>query len=60
MERSFRDDLKWGLAVLAGAVLGYLIFGGDDVSLLVGSFAGVLAVICVFAGLRRMRRSRKG
>jgi uncharacterized membrane protein YeaQ/YmgE (transglycosylase-associated protein family) len=59
MERAFRDDLKWALAVLAGATLGYFIFGGEDASLLLGSFVGAVVVICVFAVLRRMRHRRK-
>jgi hypothetical protein len=58
MERTFRDDLKWALAVLAGATLGYFIFGGEDASLLLGSFIGATAVICVLAVLRRMRHRR--
>jgi len=59
MERTFRDDLKWALAVLAGATLGYLVFGAGDASLLLGSFAGAVLVLCAFAVLRRMRHRRK-
>jgi hypothetical protein len=59
MERTFRDDLKWALAVLAGATLGYLVFGGGNASLLLGSFVGALVAISVLTGLRRIRDRRK-
>jgi len=59
MERTLRDDLKWALAVLAGATLAYFVFGGDDASLLLGSFVGALIVISIFTALRRMTHRRK-
>jgi hypothetical protein len=59
MERTLRDDVKWALAVLVGATLGYLVLGGGDASLIVGSFLGVLAVLCVLAVLRRVTHRRR-
>src|SRR5215204_5828780 len=56
MERTLADDLKWALFVLIGATLGYLVFGGGETSLLVGSVAGVVLVIVVLNILRRLRR----
>jgi uncharacterized protein YqgC (DUF456 family) len=58
MERTFRDDLKWALAVLAGVTLGYFMLGGEDTSLLLGPFVGAV-VICAFAVLRRITHRRK-
>jgi inner membrane protein involved in colicin E2 resistance len=59
MERTFRDDLKWALAVLAGAALGYFILGGEDTAILLGSFVGAVVVICAVAVLRRITHRRK-
>ena len=59
MERTLRDDVKWALAVLVGATLGYLALGGGDASLIVGSFLGVLTVLCVLAVLRRVTHRRR-
>jgi len=56
MERTLADDLKWALFVLGGVTLGYLIFGGGENSLLVGSVAGVVLVIVALNVLRRLRR----
>jgi hypothetical protein len=58
MERTFQDDLKWALAVLAGATLGYFILGAQDASLLLGAFVGAVVVVCVFAALRRIMHRR--
>jgi hypothetical protein len=58
MERSLRDDLKWALAVLVGATLGYFVFAGDDVSLLLGSFLGVTVVLVALAVARRIGHRR--
>jgi hypothetical protein len=59
MERRLRDDVKWALAVLAGATLGYYIFGADDASLLLGYLVGAAIVICVLTVLRRIKHRRK-
>jgi hypothetical protein len=50
--RTLRDDLKWAVAVLAGFVLGALIFGADA-SVLFGALVGVLVVLAVRAAMRR-------
>ena len=55
-QRTVADDLRWALFVLAGAVLGYLLFGGGDASVLLGTLAGVLVTIIVLNVLRRVRR----
>jgi hypothetical protein len=59
MERTLREDVKWALAVLVGATLGYFTLGGRDASLLVGSVVGVLGVLCVLAVLRRITHRRQ-
>ena len=56
MQRTLSDDLKWALFVLIGVTLGYLVFGGGEISLLVGSAAGVVLVIVVLNVVRRLRR----
>jgi uncharacterized transporter YbjL len=56
MERTLADDLKWALFVLIGVTLGYVVFGGGETSLLLGSVAGVVLVIVVLNILRRLRR----
>jgi hypothetical protein len=58
MERSLADDLKWALFVFAGAVVGYLVLGGDDTSLLLGCVIGLACVIVVLNVVRRVRRRR--
>jgi hypothetical protein len=54
------EDLKWAVAVLAGATLAWLVFGGgDDPSPLLGAaLAGVLVVVVV-RGVLRWRRGRR-
>jgi hypothetical protein len=59
MQRTFRHDLIWALAVLLGAALGYLIIGGEDASALLGAVVGVVVVLVVLALLRRIRPRRK-
>jgi uncharacterized membrane protein YfcA len=59
MHRTVADDLRWALFVLAGASLGYLLFGKDDPSILLGFIVGALIVIVVLNSLRRFRRGRK-
>jgi uncharacterized transporter YbjL len=56
MQRTFADDLRWASFVLLGAVIGLLVVGGGDASLLLGSVAGVLVAIVVLTVLRRSRR----
>jgi hypothetical protein len=56
MQRTVADDLRWALFVLAGASLGYLLFGGGAASILLGFIGGVLLAIVVLNGLRRLRR----
>jgi uncharacterized transporter YbjL len=56
MHRTLADDLRWAVFVLAGAVLGYVLFGGADASALVGCIAGVLIAVLVLNVLRRVRR----
>ena len=58
-ERTWRDDMGWGLFVLAGAALAYLVLGADDPSLLLGAFLGVLLVIAFLTVARRVRPRRK-
>ena len=58
MQRTLADDLKWALAVLTGATLGYLVFGGGDISLLLSFVIGAVVVIVVLNVLRRERRRR--
>jgi uncharacterized membrane protein YccC len=57
MERSFADDIKVALFVLAGSALGYLIFG-PDLSVLLGAVLGVAIMILVLNVLRRVTRRR--
>ena len=53
------EDLKWAVAVLAGATLAWLVFGGtDDPSPLLGAAAGVMIVVLVRA-VMRWRRGRR-
>jgi hypothetical protein len=58
MRRTLADDIRWALFVLAGATLGYLIFGAGDPSILLGAVAGAVIAIVVLNGLRRLRRGR--
>jgi hypothetical protein len=55
-ERTVVDDLKWAIAVLAGFVLGALVFGADW-SIIVGAAVGVTVVTIVKAMIRRSRRA---
>ena len=59
MERTLRDDLKWVLALLAGAMLGYLVLGVDGTSPLLGFVVGAAVVLCVLALVRRVRQRRR-
>jgi hypothetical protein len=56
MQRTLTDDLKWALAVFAGAVLAYLLFADGETSLLLGSFIGIVLVVLVLNVVRAMRR----
>jgi zinc transporter ZupT len=56
MQRTLADDLRWALFVVAGAVLGYLLFGGGDASVLLGCVAGALLAVVVLNVVRRARR----
>jgi uncharacterized membrane protein YfcA len=51
--------MKWALFVLVGVTLGYVVFGADDPSLLLGAFVGVLVVVVVLNVVRRVRAARK-
>jgi hypothetical protein len=55
-ERGIKNDLKWALSVLAGFVLGALIFGMEW-SILVGALLAV-ALVVVVRTLLRVRRRR--
>ena len=57
MERTFRDDLKVVLAVLAGTTLGWFVFDADASSLL-GAVIGAGLVLCGLAALRLVQRRR--
>jgi hypothetical protein len=52
--RTLRDDLVWGLAVLAGFVIGALIFDAEP-AVLIGAAVGIVLVITVRAALRQRR-----
>ncbi len=56
MKRTLADDIKVGLFVLLGAVLGYLVIGGDGAWLLLGSLIGVVLMTVVLNVLRRVKR----
>ena len=56
MQRTLADDLRWSLFVLAGALLGYLVVGGGDASILLGCVVGAVVAIVVLNVLRRVRR----
>jgi uncharacterized membrane protein YfcA len=51
--------MKWAFFALLGVTLGYLVFGADDSSLLLGAFLGVLLVIVVLNVVRRVRPPRE-
>ena len=57
MERRLRDDLKWALCVLLGAIAGYFLLGADDPGLLVGAFVGCAVMVVGLNAGRRLRRS---
>jgi hypothetical protein len=57
-ERSFADDVKVALFVLAGSVLGYLVFGEDDPSLLLGAVIGLAIMTAALNVLRYLMRRR--
>lgn len=56
MQRTIADDLKWALAVFAGAILGYLLFADGDTALLLGAFIGIVLVVVVLNVVRAVRR----
>ena len=51
-DRTFRDDLVWALAVLAGFALGALVLGAEA-SILIGAAITVTVVVAVRAFRRR-------
>ena len=51
-DRTFRDDLVWAVAVLAGFALGALVFGAE-VSILIGAAIAATVVVAVRAIRRR-------
>ena len=53
-DRTLRDDLTRGLAVLVGFIIGALIFDAEA-AILIGAVVGVTLVIAVRAVLRRRR-----
>ena len=59
LERSLRDDVKWGFFVLLGAILAFLLFGADEPALLLGAVLGVVVVIVVLNVVRRVRPGQK-
>jgi hypothetical protein len=58
MQRTLADDVKWASFVFTGAILGYLVFGGGDASLLLGAFLGLVLVVVVLNVVRGVRRRR--
>ena len=50
-DRTFRDDLVWAVAVLAGFALGALVFGAEA-SILIGAALAATVVVAV----RTLRR----
>jgi urea transporter len=56
MQRTVWDDFKVGLFFLAGAMLGYLTFGDDGASVLLGCLVGVVLMIVVRSVHRRVIR----
>lgn len=57
MERSFGDDVKAALFVLAGSVLGYFVFGADPLILL-GAVLGLAIFTAAVNVLRYVTRRR--
>ena len=53
-QRTFRDDLVWGLAVFVGFVIGALVFGAEP-AVLIGAVIGITLVISVRAVMRQRR-----
>jgi hypothetical protein len=58
MQRTFAQDLKAAVSVLAGVTLGYLVFGNGDISLLVSCVVGAVLMIVVLNVLRFVKRRR--
>jgi hypothetical protein len=58
MQRTLADDLKVGLLVLVGAMLGLLVFGGDAASVLIGGIIGVVLMVVVLNVARWVGRRR--
>ena len=60
MQRTFADDLKWAVAVLAGVIAGYFAFGNGDTGLLIGSLIGVtIAIVGLNVARRASRRLKR-
>ena len=58
MQRSFAEDVAGALFVFAGALLGYLVLGGRDASVLLGCAIGLILMIAVVNVARRVHRRR--
>jgi hypothetical protein len=59
LQRSLRDDVVWGLAVLLGVTVGYLVLDPDAPGLLWGAVIGVVLVIVGLNVVRRVRPRRR-
>jgi len=58
MQRTLADDLKVALAVLTGAIVGYLVFAPEDPSVLLGVFIGLALVLVALNVVRGVWRRR--
>jgi hypothetical protein len=58
MERTLYDDVKVGLFVFTGAILGYLVFSPGDPSVLLGAFGGLVIALVVINVVRFFARRR--
>jgi hypothetical protein len=55
MERTLADDIKVGLFIFTGAILGYLVFSPGDPSVLLGAFGGLVIALVVLNVVRFLR-----
>jgi hypothetical protein len=60
MQRTLRDDARWGLLVLLGATLAWLLLGADDPGVLLGAAVGIAIAIVVMNVVRRGRDKQQG
>jgi hypothetical protein len=56
--RTWRDDLKWALAVLVGFAIGALVFGAEA-AVFIGAAVGVTLVVAVRILLRHRRQAAR-